>query len=137
MIPQITIEYLPVAWFIAFTLDVIIGVWLFMVVIKRKHRVGFDGVIWWMAWWAIADAIALVFNVTLGLDNPFSYHQIGIFTESMLNLGVCYYLFKFYQVVKAMTPEDWTKVDIISAQSKVTFFNNQIKELKEKLPNEP
>lgn len=37
----------------------------------------------------MANALSLVINDVLGPSNVFSYHQMGILTESMVNLGVC------------------------------------------------
>jgi hypothetical protein len=84
-----TIESIPFIWGIAFSVNILMSVCLFTMIIRRAMPGWSAGPLMWIAWWTMANALSLVINDVLGTNSPFSYHQMGILTESMVNLGVC------------------------------------------------
>lgn len=83
------VENIPFVWGIAFSINVLMAVCLFTMIVRRTAPPWSAGPIMWIAWWTMANALSLVINDVLGPDNVFSYHQMGIMTETMVNLGVC------------------------------------------------
>lgn len=65
------------------------------------------------------DAIALVMNATMGMDNFWSYHQVGIVIDTAINAGLLTYIVKAFLANWAMNDDDWKKVDKISGDAKV------------------
>lgn len=116
---QQTIEQVPAMWFIAFTIDIILGSLCFYITIKKPVRSSFEGLFWWFGWWSCLDAIALVMNATMGVDNFWSYHQMGIFIDTAINAGLLVYIIKALMTNWAMNDDDWAKVEKISTEAKV------------------
>ena len=86
---QTTIESIRFIWGVAFSINVLMAICLFVMIIRRSAPNWSAGPLMWIAWWTMANAMSLVINDVLGPENTFSYHQMGILTESMVNLGVC------------------------------------------------
>ena len=84
-----SIENIPFMWGISFSINVLMAVCLFIMIIRRSAPGWSAAPLMWIAWWTMASAMSLVINTVLGPENVFSYHQMGILTESMVNLGVC------------------------------------------------
>lgn len=85
----ISIENIPFGWGIAFSINVLMALSLFAMIIRRACPGWSAAPLMWIAWWTMANALSLVINDVLGPMNTFSYHQMGILTESMVNMGVC------------------------------------------------
>ena len=84
-----SIENIPFMWGMSFNINVLMAVCLFIMIVRRTAPPWSAGPLMWIAWWTMANALSLVINDVLGPVNVFSYHQMGILTESMVNLGVC------------------------------------------------
>jgi len=74
-------------WGIAFAINVTLGAVSFFWVIKKKLTIEQQSILGWIGWWSFANALSLVINYVAGPSDPFSYHQIGVLTETMINLG--------------------------------------------------
>lgn len=83
-----SVEQTQFFWGLAFAINVMMATALFIMIVRRNVPAWASGALMWIAWWTMANALSLVINVVLGPDNTFSYHQMGILTESMVNLGV-------------------------------------------------
>lgn len=92
---QTSIESIPFLWGIAFTINIVMGVVSFYLVVRKQTPAWATGAFCWIGWWSSATACALVINAGIGPDNPFSYHQMGVFSESMNNLGICTFIVGF------------------------------------------
>ena len=104
------IEQLTPLWFVAFLIDVILGIIAFYFVISKVITDRYTGVGWWMGWWAFADAISLVINATMGTDYFWSYHQMGIVGDTAINAGLIFFLVIWYKNNWALNEEDWEKI---------------------------
>ena len=106
-----TVEHIPFFWGVAFSVDMLIGILSFLVVIRKNVPAWNKGTMLWIGWWAWASALSLVINAVEGPNTSFSYHQIGVFTETMTNMGlVCWgvsYLFKNWDV----RDTDWLEME--------------------------
>ncbi len=126
MEPTLTIEHIPFVWGIAFAVDVIVGILAFMVVVRKNVPTWTKGTMSWIGWWSWASALSLVINTIEGPDAPFAYHQIGIFTETMTNIGLVMwgvsYLFKNWYVRDV----DWFEMEKLRA---AITHRNQLEEL--------
>lgn len=83
-----SIENIPFVWGIAFTINVLMGASCFTMIIRREAPQWASGICCWIGWWSCASAFSLVINTAVGIENPFSYHQMGVLTESMTNIGI-------------------------------------------------
>lgn len=90
-----SIENIPFVWGIAFSINLLMAVTCFAMIIRREAPSWAGGVCCWIAWWSCATAFSLVINTSIGVANPFAYHQMGVFTESMTNLGIAVWCFMF------------------------------------------
>lgn len=90
-----SIENIPFVWGIAFTINVLMALACFTMIIRREAPQWASGVCCWIGWWSCATAFSLVINTAVGVDNTFSYHQMGVLTESMTNIGITVWCFLF------------------------------------------
>lgn len=112
-----TIEGIPFFWGIAFSVNVLMAVALFVMIIRRTIPPWASGPLMWVAWWTMANALSLVINDVLGPDNTFSYHQMGILTESMVNLGVCVWCLSYLIYNWNLSGDKkWKKMDALRKQ---------------------
>lgn len=88
----LTLENVPFTWGAAFVLDIAMGGTLFAIILRQNMPPWARAACCWIGWWSWASAFTLIINLVLGTGNPFSYHQIGIITESMVNLGFMWWL---------------------------------------------
>ncbi len=126
MEPQLTVENIPFVWGVAFLVDVIIGVVCFMMVVRKNVTPWLKGVVTWCGWWSFASALSLIISMVSGPMTTFSYHQIGIFTETMVNLGLVVWSLQYAFHNWYVTPEDWKQLEKMRAEC---WHRNQMKEL--------
>lgn len=113
------IESMTPLWFMAFTTDMALGCLSFYLVARKALTHRYEGIGWWMGWWAFADAIGLVLNATMGTDYFFSYHQTGILTDTAINLALVTFLIMWYQDNWALNDNDWLKINQIKKEAKI------------------
>ena len=113
------IESFTPLWFLAFATDVVLGCLCFYYVISRVITEKYQGLGWWMGWWAFADAIALMLNATMGTDYFWSYHQTGIIGDTAINLGLIVFLLTFLSDNWALDDDDWQKIYKIRKEAKI------------------
>lgn len=113
------IEQLTPLWFIAFFVDITLGTIAFYFVSTKVITDTYTGVGWWMGWWAYADAIALTLNATMGTDYFWSYHQTGIIGDTAINIGLIFFLTKWYIGNWALNDDDWQKIYKIRKEAKI------------------
>lgn len=113
------IENIPALWFIAFFIDVVLGCLSFYLVFGRIVRKRYEGLAWYMGWWAFVDAIALVINAVMGVHYFWSYHQVGIITDTAINLGLIIYVARVIRDNWALNDEDWDKINRIRKDAKI------------------
>lgn len=112
----LTFENIPFTWGIAFALDIAMGATLFAIIFRQNTPPWARAACCWIGWWAWASAFALVINVVLGTPNPFSYHQIGIVTESMVNLGFMWWLLMLTAKNWYLRGRDFQKIEELRAK---------------------
>lgn len=110
-----TIEAIPFIWGVAFIINVLLGALSFSLIIRRAIPPWSAGVTCWVGWWSWATAMALVVNFTYGPDNPFSYHQLGVLTETMENIGVSVWIIVTSFRNWYVTDADWKKMETLRA----------------------
>jgi hypothetical protein len=108
---QQLIEQMPFFWGISFTINVTVGTILFIAIMRQSMPQWATGVTCWVAWWAFATAISLLINVISGPNAPFSYHQMGILTETMTNLGILLWTMIFAKQSWGIRGDDWDRID--------------------------
>jgi len=114
-----TIEKMQVFWFLSFTIDLILGCMSFYILTKRMIVHKYEGLAWYMGWWAFVDAFAIALNATMGTDYFWSYHQTGIISDTAINLGLIIYVgYKMYDNW-ALNGDDWSKIEQIQKQAKI------------------
>jgi hypothetical protein len=104
-------EALQFFWGISFTVNIALGVAIFFAVVRRNVPSWSLGASTWVAWWAFANAISLLINVISGPESPFSYHQMGILTETMNNIGILVWTLLYVRRNWSMRDDEWNKVD--------------------------
>lgn len=128
-----TLENTPFVWGAAFLLDVITGFMMFSVMVRKNAPAYTLGAAWWIGWWSWASAFTLIINMVVGTDNPFSYHQIGVFTESMTNIGVLWWIVVLQSKNWYVYPKDWLKIEMLRAR---LGYSNMIKAIKQRHTND-
>lgn len=113
---QNLIEQMPFFWGISFTINVTVGVALFIAIMRQSMPQWATGVTCWVAWWAFATSISLLINVISGPNAPFSYHQMGILTETMTNVGILLWVSVFIRQNWGIQGEDWEKIENLRRQ---------------------
>jgi hypothetical protein len=113
---QQLLESLPFFWGIAFSINIAMGVILFAAVMRQSLPPWVIGVAAWVAWWAFATAIGLLINVISGPNTPFSYHQMGILTESMTNIGILMWVTVFARQNWGVRGKDWDRIEELRRQ---------------------
>ena len=113
------IESVTPLWFIAFTTDMILGCFSFYLVAKKTLTPKYEGIGWWMGWWSFANAIALMLNATMWIHYFWSYHQIGILTDTAINMALVLFLVIWHQDNWALNDEDWQKINKIRQLAKI------------------
>lgn len=107
MEPQLTIENIPFFWGIAFIVNMLVGLVTFMLVVRRNVPSSTKGVLTWIGWWSWASALSLIINFVSGPDTVFSYHQIGLFTETMTNIGMIFWGIVYAYSYWELHESDW------------------------------
>lgn len=111
---QTTLEAIPFLWGVSFAINALMAICLFMMIIRRATPPWLSAPLMWVAWWTMANAMSLIINAVLGPSNTFSYHQMGILTESMVNLGVCVWAVSYLLYNWNMSGEKkWEKMDAL------------------------
>lgn len=113
---QQLLEQMPFFWGISFAINVTVGAVLFTAVMRQSMPSWATGVSTWVAWWAFATAISLIINVVSGPNAPFSYHQMGILTESMTNVGILVWVIVFARESWGVRGADWDRMDALRKQ---------------------
>ena len=111
MEPQLSIENIPFVWGIAFVVNILIGCMTFMLVIRRNVVSWLKGTLTWCGWWSFASALSLIVSVVEGPMSTFSYHQVGVFTETMVNIGLVVWALAFAFNNWNVYQEDWAEVE--------------------------
>lgn len=123
MEPQLTIENIPFIWGVAFCIDIIIGLVGFALVIRRNVTPWLRGTVMWVGWWSFASALSLIISMVNGPMSPFSYHQVGVFTETMTNIGLVFWCMVYAFHNWYITPKDWQQIEIM--RSNMVHANRQ------------
>ena len=105
------IENVQFMWGCAFILDIVIGLFMFSTIMRQNLPPWARGACGWIGWWAWASAFTLIINLVAGTDNPFAYHQIGVFTESMTNLGVLWWMVMLTMKNWYLKGKDFKKIE--------------------------
>lgn len=112
-----SIENIPFVWGIAFVINILMGLATFTMTVRREAPPWASGICCWIGWWSCATAFSLVINTAIGVDNPFSYHQMGVFTESMTNLGITAWCFVFLMKNWDVSGDgDWERIERVRRQ---------------------
>lgn len=126
MEPQLSIENIPFAWGIAFVVDVVIGIMTFMLVVRQNVVSWLKGTLTWCGWWSFASALSLIVSVIDGPLSTFSYHQVGVFTETMVNLGLVFWAMSYAFNNWYIHKEDWRQIERLRTE---LSNKNRMKEL--------
>jgi hypothetical protein len=110
------IEQMPFFWGISFSINVTVGVTMFVSVMRQQMPPWATGVGTWIAWWAFTTAISLIINLINGSGAPFSYHQMGILTETMTNLGILFWVAIFTRNNAGLNGSDWVRMEAFRRQ---------------------
>lgn len=121
MEPQLTVENIPFVWGIAFFVNILIGIIGFTLIVRKNVTPWLRGSVMWISWWSFASALSLVISMVSGPMATFSYHQIGVLTETMVNIGLLFWAFSYALNNWYLTPEDWRQIEIHRAE--VTHAN--------------
>jgi hypothetical protein len=108
---QQLIETMPFFWGIAFSVNFVMGICLFLAIMRQSLPPWVTGVTTWVAWWAFATSISLLINVISGPGAPFSYHQFGILTETMMNAGMLVWTVVFVLQNWGVRGKDWERIE--------------------------
>ena len=109
--PQLSIENIPFVWGVAFVVDILIGVLTFMLVLRKNVVTWLKGTLTWCGWWSFASALSLIISMVSGPLAPFSYHQIGVFTETMVNIGLVLWAIVYAFNNWFVYEEDWPTIE--------------------------
>jgi hypothetical protein len=110
---QQLLESLPFFWGVAFVINITVGTVLFVAIMRQTMPSWSTGVTCWVAWWAFATAISLLINVISGPNAPFSYHQMGILTETMTNIGILLWVATFSVQNWGVRGDDWDRLNAL------------------------
>lgn len=126
MEPQLTIENIPFFWGIAFVVNIMIGVMTFALVIRKNVVTWLKGTLTWCGWWSWASALSLIVSMVNGPMATFSYHQVGVFTETMVNIGIVFWALSYAFNNWYVMQDDW---EFIEKQRAEISHRNKLKEL--------
>lgn len=113
------IESLQILWFFAFAIDLILGCLAFYILNKNMITLRYEGIAWYMGWWSFVDAFALALNAIMGTNYFWSYHQVGIVTDTAINLGLIVFVISKMRDNWALNADDWAKIQEIEKQAKI------------------
>lgn len=122
----LSIENVPFTWGAAFVLDIAMGAVLFAIILRQNLPPWARAACCWIGWWAWASAFTLIINLVLGTQNPFSYHQIGIITESMVNLGFMWWLLMLTAKNWYVTGKDFLTIERMRAKIYAKNMERQV-----------
>lgn len=122
----LSIENVPFTWGAAFVLDIAMGAVLFVIILRQNLPPWARAACCWIGWWAWASAFTLIINLVLGTQNPFSYHQIGIITESMVNLGFMWWLLMLTAKNWYVTGKDFLTIERMRAKIYAKNMERQV-----------
>lgn len=123
----VTLENIPFMWGIAFLLDVIVGFCMFAIILRKSSPSWSMGAACWIGWWSWASAFTLIINMVVGTTNPFSYHQIGVLTESMTNIGMLWWIIGLMMKNWYVRAADWELIERLRAD---IYTKNWIRAIK-------
>lgn len=123
----VTVENVPFAWGAAFAIDIIIGLAMFATILRQNAPGWARGACCWIGWWTWASAFTLLINMVVGPTNPFSYHQIGVFTETMTNLGVLWWMTALTIKNWYVRGKDFEQIELLRAK---IYAENMIKDIR-------
>lgn len=121
-----SIENVPFTWGAAFVLDIAMGAVLFAIILRQNLPPWARAACCWIGWWSWASAFTLIINLVLGTQNPFSYHQIGIITESMVNLGFMWWLLMLTAKNWYVTGKDFLTIERMRAKIYAKNMERQV-----------
>lgn len=81
---------------VVFTVDLLLVGMMGAGVVRNVFLSWNRGVVWWVAWWAAANAMTIVVSVLAGEEHPLSYMSVGTITESMINVGLLAWVVSHY-----------------------------------------
>lgn len=90
-----TVDEIGLLWWLAFGINMMIGFIIMCGTIHQSFPKEYLRALWWTAWWSFASAFTLLLSIADGPNNPFSYHQIGILTETMENFGMFAFVYVY------------------------------------------
>lgn len=136
MVPEFqkTIETIEFVWGFTAAFDFVLGIVMFIFVLTRVCPKPFVGLAWWCGWFAWFDAFTMFVNSFAGTDNPFAYHQIGIFAEMMVAPVASFYLIRFLIKNWYIRDEEWDL--ILKYRDEITIAKIQEKNNNEILRKE-
>lgn len=110
------IEALPFFWGVAFVINSLMGALSFTAIIRQGIAHWAIAPVAWVGWFTFATALSLLINLTMGPNYPFSYHQLGLFLETMTNVGFMWFMVTHLLVNFGIKGEDWTRIDELRKQ---------------------
>lgn len=123
----LSLENIPFMWGIAFMLDIVTGLVMFGLILRKASPAWALGSACWIGWWSWASAFTLIINMVVGTSNPFSYHQIGVLTESMTNLGVLWWICAMASKNWYIQPKDWALIEELRTDLYCTNLKKAVK----------
>ena len=77
---------------LAFLVNLAFGGLCSYLIVTKLARSTDVPVLGWIAFWCNLNAMAIMLELTIGYMGYFSYHNAGIVTESMINIGAIYFI---------------------------------------------
>lgn len=127
----VSLENIPFMWGIAFVLDIVIGIFMFGLILRKASPPWARGAACWIGWWSWASAFTLIINMVVGTSNPFSYHQIGVLTESMTNLGMLWWITVLVIKNWYVQAKDWAAIEELRTSIYIKNWQKHIKRIYE------
>lgn len=111
------IESIPFFWGIAFLINILMGTISFITIVRHGASSWAVSPLAWVGWWSFSNALALLINLAMGPAYPFSYHQLGLFNETMVNVGFLWFMLSHMMANFGLHGEqDWARMDALRKQ---------------------